>query len=93
MKVYAVCGFGVGSSMILKLSLDKVFKELGIECEVENTDINNASGASVNAIFTSPELYENLYNECNGRVYPIKRYMDLEEVKGQVNIFLKDIDR
>ena len=91
MKVYAVCGFGVGSSMILKLTLDKVFKELGVDCEVENTDISNASGARVDAIFTSPELHENLHNECNGHVYPIKKYMDVQEVKTHVLKFLEEI--
>ncbi|MGM9973923.1 MAG: PTS ascorbate transporter subunit IIB, partial [Clostridiaceae bacterium] len=30
MKALAVCGFGVGSSMILKMSLEKAFRELGI---------------------------------------------------------------
>ncbi len=93
MKVYAVCGFGVGSSMILKMSLDKVFKEIGFDCEVENTDITNAVGARVDAIFTSPELHQNLKNECGGKVYPIKKYMDLAEVRAQVDIFLADIKK
>ncbi|HAQ0763352.1 TPA: PTS ascorbate transporter subunit IIB, partial [Enterococcus faecium] len=31
MKILAVCGFGVGSSMVLKMSLDKVIKELGLK--------------------------------------------------------------
>ncbi len=91
MKVYAVCGFGVGSSMILKLSLDKIFAELNFDCEVENTDITNAHGAKVDAIFTSPELYQNLNSECQGRVYPIKRYMDLDEVRVKVKEFIEAV--
>mgnify|MGYP000155149085 CR=1 FL=1 len=31
MKILAVCGFGVGSSMVLKMTIDKVIKELGAE--------------------------------------------------------------
>ncbi|HBG8623418.1 TPA: PTS sugar transporter subunit IIB, partial [Clostridioides difficile] len=45
MKILAVCGFGVGSSMVLKMTIQKALKQLGIECEVENTDINSARGA------------------------------------------------
>jgi len=29
MKILAVCGFGVGSSMVLKMTLEKAVKELG----------------------------------------------------------------
>lgn len=39
MKILAVCGFGVGSSMVLKMSIDKVVKELGMKVTVENTDL------------------------------------------------------
>ena len=28
MKILAVCGFGVGSSMVLKMTIDKVAKEM-----------------------------------------------------------------
>lgn len=95
MKIYAVCGFGVGSSMILKMSLDKIIKEKGLQekIQVENTDITNAIGARVDAIFTSPELYENLSKECHGHVYAIKKYMDLEEVRQGLEKFLLDINK
>ncbi len=93
MKAYAVCGFGVGSSMILKMSLDKVLKQKGFKCEVENTDITNAKGARVDAIFTSPELYQNLSKECGGHVYPVKRYMNLEDVGEAVDKFIADMSK
>lgn len=44
MKFLAVCGFGVGSSMILKMTLEKVCRERNLDCEVENTDISSARG-------------------------------------------------
>lgn len=88
MKILAVCGFGVGSSMVLKMSLDKVFSNLGIEAEVENTDINNARGESCDAIFTSEELYREIKATANAPVYSVMKYMDLEEVEEKVKLFL-----
>ena len=81
MKILAVCGFGVGSSMILRMSIEKVLKELGIEAEVENTDVSSAQGAQVDFVFTSEELASQLRGNMKCPVIPIKRYMDKEEVK------------
>jgi len=90
MKILAVCGFGVGSSMVLKMSIERVLKEIGVDAEVENTDINSARGMDCDAIFTSAELHEELKGTCNVPVYPVKKYMDLTEVKEVVQKFLND---
>ncbi|MEG2410919.1 MAG: PTS sugar transporter subunit IIB [Erysipelotrichaceae bacterium] len=89
MKFLAVCGFGVGSSMILRMSLEKVCKELALDVEVENTDISSAHGEKCDAIFTSAELQAELQTG-NIPVYPIKKYMDLTEVKVAVQKFLEE---
>ncbi|SHK25791.1 PTS system, ascorbate-specific IIB component [Clostridium cavendishii DSM 21758] len=90
MKFLAVCGFGVGSSMVLKMSIEKVLRELGVDAEVENTDLNSARGADCDVIFTSAELQEELKGTCNVPVYPVKKYMDLAEVKDVVNKYLNE---
>lgn len=89
MKILAVCGFGVGSSMVLKMTIEKVLKNEGIEAEVENTDISTAQGVSCDVIFTSFELAENLESNVKVPVIPIKRYMDVEEVKKGLEKFLQ----
>ena len=90
MKVLSVCGFGCGSSMILKMSIDKVCKQLRVECETEISDINSARGAACDAIFTSAELADELRSSCSCPIYSVKKYMDLEEVKGVFEQFLND---
>jgi len=87
-KFLAVCGFGVGSSLVLKMSIEKVAKEMGVECEVENTDLSSAKGLNADAIFTSQELGEELKTSTKSPVYPIKRYMDKEEVRNALGEFL-----
>ncbi|MFT8356164.1 MAG: PTS sugar transporter subunit IIB [Bifidobacterium aquikefiri] len=89
MKFLAVCGFGVGSSMVLKMTLDKVIKELGIEAETENTDIASAKAEDADAYFTSAELKPDLESSTNKPVIAIKRYMDASEVKQALVTFLQ----
>ncbi|HHX70449.1 MAG: PTS sugar transporter subunit IIB [Miniphocaeibacter sp.] len=88
MKILAVCGFGVGSSMVLKMALDKVAKDLGVEVEVENTDLSTAKATEADAYFTSAELVSELENSVKNPVYPIHKFMDKKEVKEQFEKYL-----
>lgn len=90
MKILAVCGFGVGSSMILKMSIEKVLKEMNISAEVNNTDINDARGADCDVILTSAELHRELEGTVNVPVYAVKKYMDLVEVREVLEKFLSE---
>lgn len=90
MKILAVCGFGVGSSMVLKMSIDKVVKELGLKATVENTDLSTAKATQADVYFTSNELLPELKASVTSPVYPIKKYMDTEEVKQQLETFLAE---
>ncbi|PAB00771.1 PTS sugar transporter subunit IIB [Enterococcus canintestini] len=90
MKILAVCGFGVGSSMVLKMSIDKVIKEMGIKATVENTDLSTAKATSADVYFTSNELLPELKKAVKAPVYPVKKYMDKQEVKEQMEKFLSE---
>lgn len=89
MKILAVCGFGVGSSMVLRMTIEKVCKELGIDASVENTDVSSAQGANCDYIFTSEELASQLKSNASCQVISIQRYMDKEEVMTKFKEYLK----
>ncbi|WP_067970727.1 PTS sugar transporter subunit IIB [Nocardiopsis trehalosi] len=44
LHVLTVCGVGMGSSLILKMTAEDAFRELGVAARVENTDISSARG-------------------------------------------------
>lgn len=90
MKILAVCGFGVGSSMVLKMTLEKAVKELGLDAEVKNTDIASAKAEQADVYFTSAELKPDLESSTDKPVYAIKRYMDKDEVLKAMNAFLEN---
>lgn len=90
MKVLAVCGFGCGSSMILKMSIDKAFSQLGVSCDTDIADVSTAKGVPCDAIFTSAELSDTLSAGSSVPVYAVKKYVDVNEVRSVVERFLKD---
>lgn len=80
MKILTVCGFGVGSSMVLKMTCNKALNDLGVVAEVENTDIMSAKSMKANLILTSPSLIDELSKSVNCPVVAIDKYVDKNEV-------------
>jgi len=89
-KFLAVCGFGVGSSMVLKMTIEKVCKQKGIDFDVENMDLSSAKTTDADAVFTSKELGDDLKKSVDVPVYPIKRFMDQDEVGEAVDDYLNN---
>ena len=42
MRIMAVCGSGLGSSFMVDMSIEKVLKKIGVEAEVEHSDLASA---------------------------------------------------
>ncbi|TYT21086.1 PTS sugar transporter subunit IIB [Dictyoglomus thermophilum] len=80
MKILAVCGMGLGSSLVLKMTIEKALKELGLEGDVQTADIVTAKGAGldVDVIITSKELAEQL-GEVKVPIVTVKNYVNVKE--------------
>jgi len=89
LKILAVCGMGVGTSMLLKMQVDKVTKALGISADVEIADISTARGLAVSAdlIITSNELVDRI-GDVKAPIVSVSNFMDLEGIKEGVRAAL-----
>lgn len=81
MKILAVCGFGMGSSMVLRFTIEKAAAALGVAAEVENTDLASAQAIRADVVFTSYELVDQLRGTLQAPVLPIRNYLDQAEVQ------------
>lgn len=81
MKILAVCGMGLGSSLILRMQVEKAAKALGIKADVELADITTAKALAPKAdiIVTSKELAARI-GEVKAKMVLISNYMDLNEM-------------
>lgn len=86
MKIIAVCGMGIGTSVLLKLNAEKVLKLLEIEATVEAADVATARKASDDAqiVLTTPELVESLTG-IRAEIIPIEHFFDLEELSNKLS--------
>ena len=81
MKIYAVCGAGIGTSVLLKSNADRVLLDLGIEAEVSAVSISDALAADSPAqiVLVTPELVEKL-SDVKSEVIIINNIFDLGEL-------------
>lgn len=42
MKIMAICGSGLGSSFMVEMNIKKVIKKIGVDAEVEHSDLSSA---------------------------------------------------
>ena len=89
-KILAVCGMGIGTSILLKLQLDKVTKALDIIADVELADISTARGLAVTAdlIVTSNELVDRI-GDVKAPIVAVANFMDLKALTEVVRSALK----
>jgi PTS system ascorbate-specific IIB component len=81
MKIVAVCGMGIGTSVLLKMNAEKVLAKLGVDADVEAADIGVAKGAAQTAeiVLTSDELAGEL-GDVPANVIIINNFFDLDEI-------------
>ena len=90
MKIIAVCGMGIGTSVLLKMNTEKVLRTLGIDADVEAADIGVARGMARDAeiVLTSEELAEEI-GDVDAQVIVIDNFFDLDEITDKLTSALE----
>lgn len=87
MKVLCVCGMGFGSSLMLKMTAERVLQNKGVQAEVEATDIGTASSTKADLILTNNEFASQL-SGGGTEVKAIHNMASQDEVEAAIDEFL-----
>ncbi len=81
MKIVCVCGMGIGTSVLLKMNAEKALDALGIDGEVEASDIGVARGMARTAdvVLTSEDLAPEI-GDVPAQVIVINNFFDMNEI-------------
>lgn len=88
LKIYTVCGNGIGSSIMLKMKIEEICKEHGIEADVESTDFSSAQGKEADLIITVKEFAQQFDNK---KVAVVRSYIDKRKIEQDVIDILLEI--
>lgn len=90
MKVLTVCGLGQGTSLILRMNVDKVLSDAGIQADVEHTDVSTASSMDADYVVTSNELAQNL-KDHSAPVIVVNNFFDMAEIEEKLKAEIKEL--
>lgn len=81
MLIYAVCGAGIGTSVLLKSNADRVLSSLEIEATVRAVSIEDALNPDslAQVLLVTPEL-ESHVSEIRSEIVVVKNIFDLAEL-------------
>lgn len=91
LRIVTVCGFGIGSSLILKMTVDTVLERHGIEAETEPHDVTSVSNDQVDLLLTSQSLYDQVKEKVNCPIILIENFISEEEVEEKVVPVVKEL--
>ncbi|AAZ44459.1 PTS sugar transporter subunit IIB [Mesomycoplasma hyopneumoniae] len=93
LKIVAACGNGMGTSMIIKLKVQKIVKELGIDATVEALSMGQSKGLtnSVDIIIASKHLVSEFSQKQKAKIVGVTNLMDENEIKSALTPVLKEL--
>jgi PTS system ascorbate-specific IIB component len=87
MKIICVCGLGMGSSLILKMSVEKAMSELGVPCDVEHSAAGTMAGIKADLVVASEDFRAELGS--GGNAVFVKNVVKVPEIKENLKSYLE----
>ncbi|ABY95607.1 PTS sugar transporter subunit IIB [Thermoanaerobacter brockii subsp. lactiethylicus] len=79
-RIVTACGVGMGSSLILKMMIEDLLKELDINAQVENTDIGSIKSTNADIVVVQTFHKDKMENIAKV-VITIDNFFDKEKLR------------
>lgn len=86
LKVLAACGNGMGSSQIIKMKIEKVFRKLAMPASIDHMSVGEAKSQASNydAVFCSASLVDNFKVRGNTKVIGLVNLLSESEIETKI---------
>lgn len=88
MNIVTLCGLGVGSSLMLKMTVEEILEEEGIRGRVENLDLGSAKAKQADIYVVSKDMNTNM-RDIEGKIIYIENLTDKEELRKKLVEIIK----
>lgn len=92
-KVQCVCGFGCGSSLMLRMAIDDILRKHDLEADTFCGDVGTCVSNPCDVIFISKELSELIADRAQVPVIVIENFMDSSEVEEKVLAYFDSLEQ
>lgn len=92
MKIMVVCGHGLGSSLIIGMSIKGILDQLHIDAEVDHEDLSSAKSTQADIFVGTRDIADQLRAaHVAGYIVSLKNMVDKEDMKARLSVALQDM--
>lgn len=90
-RIQTVCGYGCGSSLMLRTNIEKIARAHNIEVEAFCGDVASCCANDCDVIFISKELGERIKGRAKVPVIELDNFMNKAEVEEKILAYLNSV--
>ncbi|STO56018.1 PTS sugar transporter subunit IIB [Grimontia hollisae] len=92
MKIMVVCGHGLGTSLMMEMSLKVIVNELNVQADIDHTDLGSAKGTECDLFVATNDIAEQLKALDVGQpIVALDNMVDKNMMKERLSSALKDM--
>ncbi|MDN5300670.1 MAG: ascorbate system component [Thermoanaerobacteraceae bacterium] len=88
MKFVTVCGCGLGTCLLLKMTAESALKQLGVKAEVVHSDLGSATSIECDMFIVTTDM-EPHFKAANKKYIAIKNVADVNDMKQKLEPYVK----
>lgn len=92
MKIMVVCGHGLGTSLMMEMSVKSIVKELNVDAEVDHIDLGSAKGTACDIFIGTNDIAEQLNAlGVEQRIVALDNMVDKVAMKERLSAALQEL--
>lgn len=81
MRIICLCGMGLGSSLIAKMNIEAILKDMDIQAAVETCDVGSINSERADLYVTTRELADNVPREHAGKTVILTNFVRKDDIR------------
>lgn len=90
MHIICVCGMGLGSSVIAKMNIEQVLKNMDITATVDTCDLGSVRSVVADVYVTTRELAASMPTEIQEKTIVLTNFVRKVEIESCIGDYLKN---
>ncbi|CAH0537233.1 PTS sugar transporter subunit IIB [Vibrio marisflavi] len=92
MKIMVVCGHGLGTSLMMEMSVKSIVKELNVDASVDHIDLGSAKGTACDIFIGTNDIAEQLNAlGVEQRIVALDNMVDKVAMKERLSAALQEL--
>ncbi len=89
MKIMVVCGNGLGTSLMMEMSIKTIIKDLAVTADVDHVDLGSAKGTNCDIFVGTKDITEQLVAQnVEGEIVTLDNMIDKVAMKERLSAAL-----